>query len=575
MSTSTASPGESSGALARPARVYGVLALLGAVFVLHALHLAYPREDGYITYRFARNLAAGHGFVWNLGESPIEGFTSFLWVLISAATIRLGLDVVLVTQVLGMLAALGTLWLTFAFARRHLGVSSWAACVPVLFLALSGPLAAWGPSGMEMTAFGCAVLLGVSGYVAHLRAPSHVSLAVSGLALFAATMLRPEGLMVFAVLAGLACTVFLGRSRATLRHQLVWGFAYALPLLVYVAWRLGAFEDPLPNSFYQKTGGGYWQHVRGFGYVVFFALFFLVPLVPLPVLLAWERGYPGARTLRRIENWLRWANGNEGLTTCVVLCLTYLAYDVYVGGDYMPLFRFMVPVLPFVYLLLAPVMDGLWSAVRGTRHKELLLALIVLVALGGTFIHSTPLEKSLYRQATWQLGNYRGVELDRWYNARFTLIGKFFEGYRKGDSESLATRSIGLIGWHAEHLAIHDLSGLTDRRIAHVETKSTSHGWAGHEKWDLDYSFGRLPTYVMLDESLVQEDIAQSWQQSSLADALEKNYPSCRLTTWIRGHADFIDENYELKTVRLADEVNGEEGYFAFLERKTPPPVSR
>jgi hypothetical protein len=566
---------ESNRAPARPTRAHLVLALAGFVFVLHALHLAYPREDGYITFRFARNLAAGHGFVWNLGESPIEGFTSLLWLLISAATIHMGADVVLVTQVLGVFAALGTLWLTFGFARQSMGVSSRAACVPVLLLALSGPLAAWAGSSMEMTAFGFTVLLAVSSYASHLRRPAHVWLLVSGLSLFAATLLRPEGLMVFGVLAGLACTVFLARTRATVRHHLVWGLAYTIPLLLYIAWRLDAFEDPLPNTFYQKTGGGYWQHVRGVGYVIFFALFFLVPLVPLPVLLVWEKGHPDARTLSRLGNWLRWANRNEGATMCVVFSLAYCAYNVYVGGDYMPMFRFMVPVLPFLYLLLAPVMDGLWSAVRGARHKERLLVLIVLVAAGGTFIHSTPLEKSFYRKATWQLGNYRGVELDRWYNARFALIGEFFEGHRKGEAESLATRSIGLIGYHAAHLAIHDLSGLTDRHIAHVEAESTPTGWTGHEKWDLDYSFGRLPTYVMLDENLVQEDIAQAWRSSSLADALDENYPNCRLTPWIRSHPDFVHENYEVKTARLKDEVNEEEGYFAFLERKQPPRDSR
>jgi hypothetical protein len=563
-------PDDSKRAHPTPARVYLVLALLGAVFVLHALHLAYPREDGYITYRFGRNLAEGHGFVWNRGERPIEGFTSLLWVLVAAAAIRLGLDVALVTQALGLLAALGTLGLTFVLARRHLGASRGAACVAVLFLALSGPLAAWGASGMEMTAFGFVLLLGVLAYLSHLGRPSHGWMLVSGLSLFVATLLRPEGLLVFAVLAGLAGTVFLARTRATLRPHLVWSLAYALPLAAYVAWRLDAFADPLPNSFYQKTGGGYWQHVRGAGYVVFFALFFLLPLLPLPVLLAWEKGHPRARTLARPGNWLRWAHANEGLALCIVLSLVYLAYNVYVGGDYMPLYRFLVPVLPCVYLLLAPVIDGLWSAVRGTRHKERLLAGIVLVAAAGTLVHSTPLEKSFYRKATWQLGNYRGVELDRWYNARFALIGRFFEERRRGDAESLATRSIGLIGWHAEHLAIHDLSGLTDRHIAHVEARSTPQGWAGHEKWDLDYSFARLPTYVMLDENLVQEDVARTWRQGSLADALERNFPSCRLTPWIRAHADFVQQNYEVRSAWLEDEVNGEEGFFAYLERKGP-----
>ena len=101
-------------------------------------------------------------------------------------------------------------------------------------------------------------------------------------------------------------------------------------------------------------------------------------------------------------------------------------------------------------------------------------------------------------------------------------------------------------------------------------TKATNTGWAGHEKWDLDYSFGRKPTYIMLDENLVEEDIAQSWRLSSLSDAIRRNYPACRYITWMRDNDDFIHENYWVKTVWMEDELNGEEGYFAFLELKPP-----
>ena len=61
------------------------LGLILAAFVAHAVWLRCIAEDAYITFRFARNVAEGHGFVWNPGEPPVEGFTNFLWVVISAA----------------------------------------------------------------------------------------------------------------------------------------------------------------------------------------------------------------------------------------------------------------------------------------------------------------------------------------------------------------------------------------------------------------------------------------------------------------------------------------------------------
>src|SRR4051812_33138351 len=36
-------------------------------------------DDAMISMRYARNLAHGHGLVWNVGESPIEGFSNPLW----------------------------------------------------------------------------------------------------------------------------------------------------------------------------------------------------------------------------------------------------------------------------------------------------------------------------------------------------------------------------------------------------------------------------------------------------------------------------------------------------------------
>ena len=46
-------------------------------------------DDAFIAFRYARNLADGHGLVFNRGER-VEGFTDFLWVLELAGLWRLG-----------------------------------------------------------------------------------------------------------------------------------------------------------------------------------------------------------------------------------------------------------------------------------------------------------------------------------------------------------------------------------------------------------------------------------------------------------------------------------------------------
>ena len=37
-------------------------------------------DDAYIFFRYAENLVNGYGFVWNIGEAPVEGYTSFLYL---------------------------------------------------------------------------------------------------------------------------------------------------------------------------------------------------------------------------------------------------------------------------------------------------------------------------------------------------------------------------------------------------------------------------------------------------------------------------------------------------------------
>src|SRR5436190_11748383 len=49
-------------------------------------------EDAMISMRYARHVAAGHGFVWNIGEEPIEGFTNLLWVLWMSLAHKLGMS---------------------------------------------------------------------------------------------------------------------------------------------------------------------------------------------------------------------------------------------------------------------------------------------------------------------------------------------------------------------------------------------------------------------------------------------------------------------------------------------------
>ncbi|HEX9668193.1 MAG TPA: hypothetical protein VGC93_01805, partial [Thermoanaerobaculia bacterium] len=69
-----------------------------------------PIDDAYISFRYARNLAAGEGLVFNPGER-VEGYSGLSWVLVLAAGDALGAPPPALAKGLGALLGAGTVLL--------------------------------------------------------------------------------------------------------------------------------------------------------------------------------------------------------------------------------------------------------------------------------------------------------------------------------------------------------------------------------------------------------------------------------------------------------------------------------
>ena len=88
------------------------------LFILHAVFLAVPAEDSFISFRYAKNLAEGYGLVWNIGELPVEGYTNFLWVIICTLGTIAGFDIILFAQFFGITAGIFTLFYVYNISRK-------------------------------------------------------------------------------------------------------------------------------------------------------------------------------------------------------------------------------------------------------------------------------------------------------------------------------------------------------------------------------------------------------------------------------------------------------------------------
>lgn len=155
--------------------------------------LPYAAEDAYITFRYARSLAAGEGLVYNPAER-VMGFTSPLWTVWNALGFALFRDPLPWARFWAAAADAATLLAVARMLERHVSrTAAWAFALPFAAWPYFSALAASGMENGVMTA-----LAAVAAAAATARAPS------TGPALGALALARPEGAVMAAVIGAWA-----------------------------------------------------------------------------------------------------------------------------------------------------------------------------------------------------------------------------------------------------------------------------------------------------------------------------------------------------------------------------------
>ncbi len=325
-------------------------------------------DDAFISFRYVRNLLAGHGLVFNPGEY-VEGYTNFLWVLELAALWGLfgvrpehAAPWLSVAYTGGTLAALWW-WLARAPTRHDRGFLAWLA---LGLLCSSATFAVWtSGGGLETRQFTCFVVVAV--VCLAVQRHHRWGLLVASSSLAAAALTRPEGLLLAACCfgwrtsqsllatrwspgqdAGLAATLAAVVRRLDWRELVCLIAPFAIVVTAHFLWRYGYYGEWLPNTYYAK-------HIRpwyesGFRYlwaaVLETGLYLLLPLTFV--------------ALRA-----RWREHRDGTYTLVLLLVgAHLYYLLRIGGDH-----FEYRPMDFYWPLLAlPAAEGL--AHLGTKVAD-------------------------------------------------------------------------------------------------------------------------------------------------------------------------------------------------------------
>lgn len=213
-----------------------LVALALAARLAWLAYTGFVEEDAFITFRYARQIASGNGFVYNPGER-IDGTTTPLFTLLLAGWALVSPDPVLGARTLGLVCALGALLLV----RRSLhllGRSRAEQAGAILLLGLSSKLWLMDTQGMEMP---LALLLMAASWHALVRRRAIRAGVLLGLLIWTRV-----DLFLWPVL--LAASRPLPDLRTTLRMSAAAAAAY-LPWLIF-AWLY--FGSPIPYTVTAK-----------------------------------------------------------------------------------------------------------------------------------------------------------------------------------------------------------------------------------------------------------------------------------------------------------------------------------
>lgn len=209
-----------------------------AVWAVVVLQTRFTLEDAYITFRYARNIVLGRGFVFNTGERVLGTTTPLQTLMLAVAALPFGPDSVpaaaaVLMPLAGLLAGLvGYLALTRA------GIAPGAAAIGMALAYTNVALIRTGIGGMETPLV--LTLMAMS-----LWALVSAKDALAGLLAGLLVLTRIDGLIWASLVLG---AIWLSRRRGALAATGV----LALTLLPWVVFATGYFGSLLPNSMLAK-----------------------------------------------------------------------------------------------------------------------------------------------------------------------------------------------------------------------------------------------------------------------------------------------------------------------------------
>lgn len=458
------------------------LLLLGVPFFIVQWGGPIFYDDAYITFRYAENIAMGHGFVYNIDSAPLLGTTTPFYCLLLAALRIVGIPVTFSALAVGGLAAALApflLWRIGIAGERPL-----PGLVAGLALAISPTWLYFSKIGMESSLAGA---LAMAAILFHCK-KFHIT---SGVICSLTVLTRPDT----AALPVLLFLFLLFRDR---RGAVRFALGGTPLILAWTVYGFMTFGSPLPHSLAVKRMIHYFPWTKSLLVYAFRFFAFRRPVAMCAISGSYIIG-----SLLMLRHYREWA---------VIALWPPLFILGLAANQIVPLFSwYEVPVIPAVYLgsaylfwdLSVRLLKGLenrgWSRAGKTAALSVFLPIIISLAQ-----HFNPIASLVLPSESMEM------EINR---IRFDMCETIKERTRNAgrppSSVKVAASDVGAVGYALMGYYVIDLSGLNSREVYELRKReldrmekqgeeiSMKVRYAGTKKWVMELVELEEPDYVV------------------------------------------------------------------------------
>lgn len=444
-----------------------IVVILG---IVHAISLSFVNDDAFISFRYAKNFVNGLGLVFNAGER-VEGYTNFLWTIIMALGIKLGVDPVPFSTSLGivfyLLNLLNFIFLSFKFRPKE-DEQTFFIPLTALILSVHRDFNAYATSGLETSMFTFFVS---ASFTSILFVKSPRSFFISGLSLTLVMLTRPDG-----VIFCIAALIYLILTQRRYLKNILFFF---IPIIIifapYWLWRYGYYGYIFPNTFYAKSINLPYYN-QGLNFVLLYLKVYY-GLLLLPLLI----GFVLIRKFKKNKFSALWLNMKElsdapkPILLAGIFIISYTFFIIRIGGDFMHA-RLLIPLTPLLFFIFELLLNRFVD-----KAARFILSFFLVITV---IFRNDIFEKEL--NVGYVVDEVKYYTYD--HHKKLKTTGELLQKYLNDLRIKIAFwgSQARVVYYSDVSFAIEAQGGLTDTALAHQTIKER--GRPGHEKSaSLDY----------------------------------------------------------------------------------------